>query len=135
DAVQDAQAARDAGLDGHRPAYRDPPLPFAGRQPAALRIRAQFEGDRFLGDRRSARAVLLPDRGAAARSVESVFAGAGKDRAVCERAGRAAATRETDDACGVPRATRREEYLAASYLALSHRGSERGRSTKNRADL
>src|SRR5258707_10607142 len=36
DAIQDAQAPRNARLDGHRAEHRDPALPFARREPPAL---------------------------------------------------------------------------------------------------
>src|SRR5438477_6266498 len=116
DPREDAEAARDARLDGDRSQHRDSPLPRARREPAARRFRPQARGGRLQRDRRQAGELLLPDRGPTARSVQPIPAGARQDRAVCEGSGCTGKAREDRHPAGVPQAPRRQEHLERSVV-------------------
>src|SRR5439155_592783 len=63
--------------------------------------------------RRQAGALLLPDRRAPARSVQSVSAGAGQDCPIRERAGCAGDAREAELGAGILEAAGGQEHLEA----------------------
>src|SRR5204862_1290989 len=106
-----AEASRDARVDGDRPEYRDSALSRIGGEPPAGRLRPQARWHRLQCDRRQAGALLLPDRGPAPGGFQPVLACAREDRAVREGAGRGGEAGGGGGGERISEAIGRQEYL------------------------